>query len=57
MKVVLSILFHLLGDDCQSTPNFSTYINKQKNNVYNTLWKSLFFTYLQIREKKYDFHN
>jgi hypothetical protein len=28
------------------------------NRLYNTLWKSLFsFTYLQIREKKYDFHN
>jgi hypothetical protein len=52
VKVVLSciILFHLLGDDCQSIPtfflqffinpfrpNFSTYIDMQKNSVYNTL--------------------
>jgi hypothetical protein len=41
----------------------------QKNSVYNTLWKSLFYLFawltratpslinLQIREKKYDFHN
>jgi hypothetical protein len=27
-------------------PNFSTYIDMQKNSVYNTLWKSLSFTYL-----------
>jgi hypothetical protein len=32
----------------------------QKSSMYNTLRKSLFFTYLQnlqIRKKKYDFHN
>jgi hypothetical protein len=44
------ILFHLLGDDCQSIPiffmeffinpfrpNFSTFFDMQKNSVYNTL--------------------